>query len=71
VLDLVVVFLVTHPLMAVLSRVKGFGSNRFSGLGSVDRSATPAGSGRAADRRLVGATASGATAAGARNRSTP
>ncbi|MQA34157.1 protein translocase subunit SecD, partial [Modestobacter roseus] len=37
VLDLIVVFLFTHPLMAVLSRVKSFGSNRFSGLGQVDR----------------------------------
>ncbi|MGY1750420.1 protein translocase subunit SecD [Modestobacter sp. SYSU DS0511] len=37
VLDLVVVFLFTHPLMAVLSRVRSFGSNRFSGLGQVDR----------------------------------
>jgi preprotein translocase subunit SecD len=39
VLDLVVVFLFTHPLLAVLSRVKGFGSNRFSGLGQVDHAA--------------------------------
>ncbi|MGY1856265.1 protein translocase subunit SecD [Modestobacter sp. SYSU DS0290] len=37
VLDLIVVFLFTHPLMAVLSRVRSFGSNRFSGLGRVDR----------------------------------
>jgi preprotein translocase subunit SecD len=36
VLDLVVVFLFTHPLLAVLSRVRRFGSNRFSGLGQVD-----------------------------------
>jgi preprotein translocase subunit SecD len=36
VLDLVVVFLFTHPLMAVLSRFKSFGSSRFSGLGRVD-----------------------------------
>ena len=42
VLDLIVVFLFTHPLMAVLSRVKGFGSNRFSGLGQVDHSRRPA-----------------------------
>jgi preprotein translocase subunit SecD len=39
VLDLVVVFLFTHPLLAVLSRVKSFGSNRFSGLGQVDHAA--------------------------------
>jgi preprotein translocase subunit SecD len=69
VLDLVVVFLVTHPLLAVLSRLKGFGSNRFSGLGQVDRTRTPAASGRAADRQLVGAGTSGASPAGARNRS--
>ncbi len=38
VLDLVVVFLFTHPLMSVLSRYKWFGSGRVSGLGQVDRS---------------------------------
>ena len=69
VLDLVVVFLVTHPLMAVLARFKSFGSNRFSGLGSVDRGSVAQASGRAADRQLVGAGTSGAPAAGARNRS--
>ena len=36
VLDLIVVFLFTHPLMAVLSRFRTFGSSRFSGLGAVD-----------------------------------
>ncbi|MEI4277779.1 protein translocase subunit SecD [Klenkia terrae] len=36
VLDLLVVFLFTHPLMAVLSRFRSFGSSRFSGLGAVD-----------------------------------
>ncbi|SCX50702.1 preprotein translocase subunit SecD [Klenkia marina] len=36
VLDLIVVFLFTHPLMAVLSRFRSFGSSRFSGLGRVD-----------------------------------
>ena len=36
VLDLVVVFLFTHPLMAVLSRFRSFGSSRMSGLGRVD-----------------------------------
>ena len=36
VLDLVVVFLFTHPLMVVLSRYRSFGSNRFSGLGRVE-----------------------------------
>jgi preprotein translocase subunit SecD len=53
VLDLVVVFLFTHPLMAVLSRVKSFGNNRFSGLGQVDHSRRPTRAGT--DRELVGA----------------
>ena len=53
VLDLIVVFLFTHPLMAVLSRFKGFSKNRFSGLGRVEHT-------RRADRpaparELVGA----------------
>jgi preprotein translocase subunit SecD len=54
VLDLIVVFLFTHPLMAVLSRVKSFGSNRFSGLGRVDHSRRPAPP-SPSDRDLVGA----------------
>src|SRR3954464_2978746 len=54
VLDLVVVFLFTHPFMAVLSRSKSFGTNRFSGLGRVDHSRRPAAP--AGDARdLVGA----------------
>jgi preprotein translocase subunit SecD len=49
-----VVFLFTHPLLAVLSRVKSFGNNRFSGLGQVDHAARrPGGSGPA--KELVGA----------------
>jgi preprotein translocase subunit SecD len=66
VLDLIVVFLFTHPLLAVMSRWKSFGSSRLSGLGRVDRrgSTRPAPSG--ADRELVGA---GATRAGSQNRS--
>ncbi|MCA0143476.1 protein translocase subunit SecD [Blastococcus sp. LR1] len=55
VLDLIVVFLFTHPLMAVLSRIKSFGSNRFSGLGQVAhtrRATTPA-----KGRELAGASA--------------
>jgi preprotein translocase subunit SecD len=60
VLDLVVVFLFTHPLMAVLSRFKRFGTSRFSGLGNVDR--LPSASTRRAERELVGA--------GAQDRST-
>jgi preprotein translocase subunit SecD len=60
VLDLVVVFLFTHPLMAVLSRFKRFGSSRFSGLGNVDR--LPTAGTRQAGRELV--------SAGAQDRST-
>src|SRR3954471_7622246 len=60
VLDLIVVFLFTHPLIAVLSGVKGFGTNRFSGLGQVDHSrrpGPPAGTGR----QLVGADSGSST----------
>jgi preprotein translocase subunit SecD len=66
VLDLVVVFLFTHPLLAVLSRFKSFGSSRISGLGRVEHTRRPP-RGSSADRDLVGAgsTASGATAPGA------
>ncbi|MBW0119332.1 protein translocase subunit SecD, partial [Pseudonocardia abyssalis] len=52
VLDLVVVFLVTHPLVALASNNKVFGSSKFSGLGSAARmgaehkKATAAASGR-------------------------
>jgi preprotein translocase subunit SecD len=35
ILDLVVVFLFTHPIVSLLSRSAAFGSARFSGLGSV------------------------------------
>ncbi|WP_034508900.1 protein translocase subunit SecD [Blastococcus sp. URHD0036] len=63
VLDLVVVFLFTHPLMAVLSRYKKFGDSRFSGLGrNIDRPRVPrpeAGGGR----QLVGAGAGSGTTA--------
>ena len=48
VLDLVVVFLFTHPLMAVLARFKSFGSSRFSGLGRVEHTRRPV---RPASRR--------------------
>ena len=54
VLDLVVVFLFTHPLMAVLARFKSFGSSRFSGLGQVEHTRRPAGAG-GRGRELVGA----------------
>jgi preprotein translocase subunit SecD len=39
VLDLIVVFLVTHPLVALASKSKFLSSPRFSGLGSVQREA--------------------------------
>ncbi len=56
VLDLVVVFLFTHPLMAVLARYRVFGSSRFSGLGgSLDRPRATAGRRPAAGRELVAA----------------
>jgi preprotein translocase subunit SecD len=35
ILDLIVVFLFTHPIVSTLSRNASFGSARFSGLGSV------------------------------------
>jgi preprotein translocase subunit SecD len=34
IIDLVVVFLFTHPLVSILSRSSGFTSPRFSGLGN-------------------------------------
>jgi preprotein translocase subunit SecD len=55
VLDLVVVFLFTHPLMAVLARFKSFGSSRWSGLGRVEHTRRPAGQGSTGGRELVGA----------------
>jgi preprotein translocase subunit SecD len=55
VLDLVVVFLFTHPLMAVLARFKSFGSSRMSGLGRVEHTRRPAASGRPGGGELVGA----------------
>jgi preprotein translocase subunit SecD len=58
VLDLIVVFLFTHPLMAVLSRFKSFGSSRFSGLGRVEHTRRPGRTTTAADRELVGASSS-------------
>ncbi|MGX5657481.1 protein translocase subunit SecD [Geodermatophilus nigrescens] len=59
VLDLVVVFLFTHPLMAVLARFKAFGQSRFSGLGRVDRSRRATDPMAAAERQLVGAGSGG------------
>jgi preprotein translocase subunit SecD len=55
VLDLVVVFLFTHPLLAVLSRFRWFGSSRISGLGRVEHTRRPSTGPSAAGRDLVGA----------------
>ncbi len=55
VLDLVVVFLFTHPLLAVLSRFKSFGSSRFSGLGRVEHTRRASSGASARGRELVGA----------------
>jgi preprotein translocase subunit SecD len=67
VLDLVVVFLFTHPLMAVLARFKSFGSNRFSGLGQVDRSLRAADGPDSTGREFA---AAGLGRSGAQDRST-
>jgi preprotein translocase subunit SecD len=55
VLDLVVVFLFTHPLLAVLSRFRWFGNSRISGLGRVEHTRRPAAKAATAPRDLVGA----------------
>jgi preprotein translocase subunit SecD len=68
ILDLVVVFLFTHPLMAVLARFRTFGTSRFSGLGNVEHTRRPAVPVATADRELVGAGRS--KAAGGQDRST-
>ena len=65
-LDLVVVFLFTHPLMSVLARYRSFGSNRFSGLGRVEHTRRDPGASTPDARELVGA---GAPRAGSQNRS--
>jgi preprotein translocase subunit SecD len=59
VLDLVVVFLFTHPLMAVLSQYRWFGNSRISGLGRVEHTRRPSRSPSAAARDLVGARSAG------------
>jgi preprotein translocase subunit SecD len=55
VLDLVVVFLFTHPLLAVLSRFRWFGKSRISGLGRVEHTRRPDRGPAPAPRDLVGA----------------
>jgi preprotein translocase subunit SecD len=59
VLDLVVVFLFTHPLLSVLARFPSFGTSRFSGLGRVDRAGHGSRPSGPAERGLVGAGTSG------------
>jgi preprotein translocase subunit SecD len=57
--------------MAVLSRFKSFGSNRFSGLGQVDRPRRPAVQTRPAEPALAGTgSGRGARSSDAQNRST-
>jgi preprotein translocase subunit SecD len=68
VLDLVVVFLFTHPLMAVLARFRSFGSSRFSGLGQVEHTRRPEGRAPSRGRDLVGA--AGTSRTGGQDRST-
>jgi preprotein translocase subunit SecD len=51
ILDLVVVFLFTHPLVSLLSRSATFGSARFSGLGSVRAGGIATSDDEAAPRR--------------------
>jgi preprotein translocase subunit SecD len=53
--------------MAVLSRYKSFGSNRFSGLGNVEHTRRPVPSASASGRELVGA--AGIAGAGGQDRS--
>jgi preprotein translocase subunit SecD len=67
VLDLVVVFLFTHPLMAVLARFRSFGSSRMSGLGRVGHTRRPVGTSPDGGRELVGA---GSTSRAGKDRST-
>jgi preprotein translocase subunit SecD len=55
VLDLVIVFLFTHPLLAVLSRWRSFGSSRMSGLGRVDKAGRKPRAVIESERELVGA----------------
>jgi preprotein translocase subunit SecD len=59
VLDLVVVFLFTHPLMDALARFKSFSSSRMSGLGNVDRGRLTVDPVEPGGRELVGAGAAG------------
>ena len=59
ILDLVVVFLFTHPMLSVLSRLKAFGSARFTGLDALRGATDP---GEAAPARRARAATSTASA---------
>jgi preprotein translocase subunit SecD len=63
ILDLVIVFLFTHPLVSIASRSRLFSSARYSGLGAVQESAAEHGLGSAAAQ-----SAAAARAAARRNR---
>jgi preprotein translocase subunit SecD len=55
VLDLVVVFLFTHPFMVWASKFRSFASSRMSGLGNVDRGRATAEPAEPGGPELVGA----------------
>jgi preprotein translocase subunit SecD len=50
ILDLAVVFLFTHPMVSLLSRMSGFGSARFTGLDAIRGTPSPAPAGPPARR---------------------
>ena len=62
ILDLVVVFLFTHPLVSLLSRSAAFGSARFTGLNSVREGGIAQSAPTAEDRRRAGCVAAGGDA---------
>jgi len=55
VLDLVIVFLFTHPIVGIAARSKRFSSPTWSGLGSVQRVAPPPAEDTAATRARAAA----------------
>jgi preprotein translocase subunit SecD len=65
ILDLVVVFLFTHPLVSLLSRSAAFGSARFTGLNSVREGGIAQSAPTAEDRRRVTAARRAGTRSGA------
>ena len=64
-LDLVIVFLFTHPLLTLFARSKAFMSPRVSGLGAVQRIAAER---NAAERAAAPTRTPARTAAGRRGR---